>query len=143
MARPTTPYRYLPAQASPNAIAAAASHAALRRPTTPGRHARVESTTASRAKNAGTASSITWEEYLMLQVWSASHSPPSGDTSASRNAVSAPNTAPAVRATVRCGSGRSLLGPAVIGTSGISGAGASGAIASPVTILDRGGCSGR
>ena len=34
-----------------------------------------------------------------------------------------PEHAPAVRATVRCGSGRSLLGPAVIGTSGISGAG--------------------
>ncbi len=79
----------------------------------------------------------------MLQVWSASHRPPSGETSANRNAVSAPKTALAVRAAVRCGSGRSLLGPAVIGASGISAAGGSGVSTSPVTILDNGGCSGR
>ena len=143
IARPATPYRYLPAQARPSATAAATSHAPRRRDVTPERHARVESRTESRAKNAGTASSITWLVYLMLQVWTARNSPPIGDTSASSPAVSAPTTASNVRASVRWGSGRLFAGPAVVGRSWISGAGGRGASTNPMAIFVSGGCSGR
>ena len=64
-------------------MAAATSHA-RRRPGRSVRQARDASTTASSAKNAGTASSITWLEYFTVQVWTASHRPPTGETSASR-----------------------------------------------------------
>ena len=107
------------------------------------RHARDAHTTASSARNAGTDSSITWLVYLMVQVWTARNSPPSGDTTASSTADATPNTAFASRATVSCGSGRSFACGAVVGRSGISGAGGSGAIARPVTTFASDGCSVR
>src|SRR5512146_2459716 len=99
--------------------------------------------TVARAKNAGTASSMTWLVYLIDQVWMASQNAPSGESTASSVAVAAPKIAWTERATVNCGSGRLAAGPAVVGRSGTSALAGSGAIAIPVTILDSGGCSVR
>ena len=127
----------------PNATAAATSHAPRRRPGSRVRHARVAHTTESSARNAGTASSITWLVYLMVQVWTARNSPPIGETSASRTAdrdaehgVREPRDGQLWLGEVvrRAGGGRAV---------GISGAGGRGASAMPVTIFASGGCSVR
>ena len=145
MARPATPYRYFPAQASPKATAAAPSQAARRRPATPGRQARVESTTASSAKKAGTASSITWLEYLMLHVWSASHSAaerrherPAGRPSARRRPPRrcAPTDEVRLRQVVVRPRGRRRR-------PGSRGRARAARARGPATIFASGGCSGR
>ena len=127
------------------AAAPATPARAIRRPGRPPlRHAREASTTASSAKNAGTASSITWLVYLTVQVWTARNRPPTGDTIASRTAVATPKAALTDAGDVEVGLREvRRRAPRSSGGPGSRATGSSGASASPVMILESGGCSVR
>ena len=142
IASPATPYRYLLAQAIPNATAAATSHARFRRLAGSVRQPRDAQTTDEQREERRDRL-----EHHLARVLDG----PGVDREAQpAERATRPRAARPTRRRTRrwraarrssCGSGRSFAGGAVVGRSGISGAGGSGAIARPVTIFASDGCS--
>ena len=96
-----------------------------------------------RLVNAGRASSMICDTYLMVKVCVASNNPASGLIIASARTVNVPRMALAVLAGFRSVRGKYLLGPAVVAASGVNSSSGADNKLKPIMIFASGGCSER